>query len=83
MSLESKVADYQKAALIVAACNAFQPTALSSVVISSSDNKQVNTEPFFMGTIDIAVWITSIRNQATAKRTAIKQESIDILNSGV
>ena len=83
MSLESKIAEYQKAAQIIAQCNAFQATSFSSITINSSDSKVIDSNPFYMGNIDVSLWITNIRNQANAKRTALKQEIIDILNSGV
>jgi hypothetical protein len=83
MSLESKVAEYQAAAQIIIQCNAFQVTNFTRVSIETSGGNTISSIPFYMGAIDVAAWVTALKNQATAKRGAIKAEIIDILNSGV
>jgi hypothetical protein len=83
MSLESKVAEYKAAADIITACNNFQIGNFSSITIDTTAGNSIRSFTAYMGTIDVAAWVTALKNQATAKRTAIKAEIIDILNSGV
>lgn len=83
MSLSQKIDEYVSLGTLVASTNEFQVNNFSEVTLKSSDQKTVISKKEWMEGIDISIWITAIRNKASARRLVLKQEIIDILNSGV
>lgn len=82
MGLLEKVQEYDALNVAIKQTNDFVVGNFSELTVKGNDGRFILTKKEWLGDYDISILITAIRNKATLRRTALKQEIIDILNSG-